>query len=75
MPAYKFRCDSCKSFFEVIMTITEYINHNLEIKCSKCNSENITRVPTILTVVYKGNGFYSTDSKERKKDEKGISAE
>jgi len=64
MPDYAFKCNTCKSLFCVVMTITEYILDNSKIKCSKCNSKDISRVLSIPSVVYKGDGFYSTDSKK-----------
>jgi putative FmdB family regulatory protein len=41
MPIYEFKCLECENIFEVLLINA---NENLEMKCSKCKSENLERV-------------------------------
>lgn len=60
MPFYKFKCNSCKKNFEVL----KKINEEKKTSCPYCDSEDTERVYGSVGVVFKGSGFYSTDSKK-----------
>jgi len=60
MPFYKFKCNSCKKNFEVL----KKINEEKKASCPYCDSEDTERVYGSVGVVFKGSGFYSTDSKK-----------
>lgn len=58
MPAYDFRCTSCRHTFEVKRPASETGNP----PCPLCKAET-KRVFTPVGVHFKGSGFYSTDAK------------
>jgi len=75
MPLYDYKCKKCEYVFEVQQRITEApLKH-----CPKCKGE-IFRLISAAGVVFKGSGFYVTDSgkskqygvssKQRKSDNK-----
>lgn len=62
MNTYMFECTNCKKEFEVI---TRYEDIGQTPKtCPECNHIMVRKF-TAPTIVYKGRGFYSTDSKSR----------
>lgn len=65
MPTYQYACSSCKHEFEVFQAFTDTsLTH-----CPECNGE-LRKVYSAVGVVFKGSGFYKTDSKT---DSKGPS--
>ncbi len=58
MPAYDFRCKSCRHTFEVVRPAGE----SSPPECPECGGDT-KRVFTPVGVHFKGSGFYSTDSK------------
>lgn len=64
MPRYDYKCKECDKVFEV----THGVNDNVE-KCKFCGGE-VRRVFHPVGIVFKGSGFYVTDSKA---DTKGLS--
>jgi len=60
MPTYAYTCDNCgdKEIFQSIMedTLTA---------CPQCNTMNFKKVYKDVGIIFKGKGFYSTDSKNR----------
>jgi len=62
LPRYEYKCKKCDESFEV----THGINDTVE-KCEKCGGE-VRRVFHPVGIVFKGSGFYATDS--RKPDNK-----
>lgn len=70
MPAYDYRCENCHTIFLVKASFTTLEKHKEEIVCPNCGSENVTRlVNKGVNVIYKGEGFYTTD-KGKENDEK-----
>jgi len=59
MPIYKYRCESCGNVVEVFQKIND---DPLE-TCETCGGE-LKKMIGNIGVVFKGNGFYSTDSKK-----------
>jgi putative FmdB family regulatory protein len=55
MPIYEFICQECKNIFE-LLTIKE--GNLVEIKCSTCDSDNLERVMSKVTVPSGGNPFF-----------------
>lgn len=63
MPAYDYRCASCGTRFEQVLSFSE----NPEgVRCPHCGgiSRRIFAPPTII---FKGHGFYVTDNKSRQR--------
>ena len=58
MPRYDYKCKKCGESFEV----THGIDETLE-SCEKCGGE-VRRVFHPIGIVFKGSGFYATDSKK-----------
>ena len=58
MPTYEYLCNECEHAFEAVQSFTEVaIEH-----CPKCNGE-VRKVYNNVGVVFKGSGFYKTDSR------------
>ncbi|MBU4173469.1 MAG: FmdB family transcriptional regulator [Actinobacteria bacterium] len=62
MPRYEYKCKDCGKTFEVV----HGINDNVE-SCQFCGSE-VRRLFHPVGIVFKGSGFYSTDSKSASKE-------
>jgi putative FmdB family regulatory protein len=58
LPRYEYKCKKCDASFEV----THGINDTVE-KCEECGGE-VRRVFHPVGIVFKGSGFYATDSKK-----------
>jgi putative FmdB family regulatory protein len=58
MPTYQYVCNSCNHEFEVFQAFSDSsLTH-----CPECNGE-VRKVYSAVGVVFKGSGFYKTDSK------------
>lgn len=55
---YLYKCKDCKAKLEVTLKLGEKLS-----KCPNCKSTEVSRVFTIPSVHFHGNGFYSTDTK------------
>ncbi len=64
MPTYVYECKSCKHVFEVFQSMSD---EPLK-KCEKCGKEIKRIIPggSSVGIVFKGSGFYSTDSRGSK---------
>jgi putative FmdB family regulatory protein len=69
MPTYQYACNACNREFEVFQAFSDSsLTH-----CPTCNGE-VRKVYSAVGVVFKGAGFYKTDSKtDSKKDSKSSS--
>ena len=57
MPTYQYACNSCNHEFEAFQTFEEAsLTH-----CPECNGE-VRKIYSAVGVVFKGSGFYKTDS-------------
>lgn len=63
MPIYQYKCNFCGNKFEEF----KKLNGTDTVLCPICGEE-ATRVFSSVGIIFKGSGFYSTDS--RKYDEK-----
>lgn len=59
MPTYEYRCPDCTQELEVVQSIQE---PSLT-QCPSCNGTRLRRVFSNVGVVFKGSGFYRTDSR------------
>ena len=58
MPTYEYLCNECENSFEAVQSFTEAAIE----QCPKCNGE-VRKVYNNVGVVFKGSGFYKTDSR------------
>ena len=67
MPNYDYECTSCNKVMEIFQQMSDA---PLE-KCPECGGEKITRlIAGGLGVIFKGSGFYVTDSKNTQSGKK-----
>lgn len=70
MPVYAYRCQECEHGFEVKQSFTE----DPLTDCPKCNTAgSVVRVIQPAGVVFKGSGFYVTDSRSNRSNLTGTS--
>jgi putative FmdB family regulatory protein len=59
MPVYTYHCDHCEAEFEKYQSFSE---ESLK-SCPECGQETLRKIYSPALVVFKGSGFYVTDSK------------
>lgn len=59
MPTYVYACDSCGVQFEKFQSFKEDPIQS----CPQCNKESVRRVFQPVGIVFKGSGWYITDSR------------
>ncbi len=69
MPTYTYQCDSCGHGFEAVQRFAD----DPLTKCPRC-SASIRRVIQPVGVVFKGSGWYITDSRPKSSSESGDGA-
>ncbi len=62
MPTYEYSCPSCKKSYELRESFSAESTH----KCQECRKGTAKRVLHAPRVVFKGSGFYVTDSRGTK---------
>lgn len=60
MPTYQYRCKECSNDLEVVQKFTDA---SLT-ECPRCRGE-LRKVYNAVGVVFKGSGFYATDSRSK----------
>ena len=61
MPTYEYVCDECGSEHEIVQAMTD---PTLTV-CPTCDKPGLRKVFTNVGVVFKGSGFYRTDSRTK----------
>jgi putative FmdB family regulatory protein len=61
VPWYDYQCEKCGTVFEV----NRSMNDTGKAKCHACGSTRTIRIYAASPIVFKGSGFYSTDSGHR----------
>lgn len=61
MPIYTYRCENCGVQFER----QQSFNDETLKRCPECNKNKLRRVITPSGIVFKGSGWYVTDSKSK----------
>lgn len=61
MPTYQYACNACTHEFEAIQSFSD----DSLTKCPQCTGE-IRKIYSAVGVVFKGSGFYKTDSVKKK---------
>lgn len=59
MPIYAYRCRSCGGEFERYQTFADAALR----LCPECRKKTLNRIVSLVGIVFKGPGFYSTDNK------------
>ena len=70
MPTYQYACTACGHEFEAIQSFSD----DSLTECPECKGE-IRKVYTAVGVVFKGSGFYKTDSATSNTARKNPTAE
>ena len=68
MPTYSYACTECDDRFDVVQAFTD----DALTTCEKC-SGRLRKLFNSVGVVFKGSGFYRTDSREDSKKSKSSS--
>jgi putative FmdB family regulatory protein len=72
MPTYEYACRKCGHTFELFQAITDRPRS----RCPQCRGKVDRLIGTGVGIVFKGSGFYATDSRPRKQeDASGATAE
>ena len=66
MPTYSYQCTECADRFDVVQAFTD----DALTTCEKC-SGRLRKLFNSVGVVFKGSGFYRTDSRESAKKSNG----
>ena len=61
MPWYDYQCEKCGAVFEVNRSMSD----TGKVKCHACGSARTIRIYAASPIVFKGSGFYATDSGHR----------
>ena len=64
MPTYEYACSTCDTNHEVVQPITD---DTLTV-CPVCGEPGLRKLFSNVGVVFKGSGFYRTDSRDKKSD-------
>ena len=64
MPTFDFHCKACNAVFEAGMTF----GAKTKPACPSCKSRNTEKQFSVPGVVFKGTGFYKTDSRAPHKE-------
>jgi putative FmdB family regulatory protein len=59
MPTYEYRCTACDEHLEVVQSFKD----EPLTKCPKCGKKALRKVFSPVGIVFKGTGFYKTDSR------------
>ncbi|HEV7865483.1 MAG TPA: FmdB family zinc ribbon protein [Acidimicrobiia bacterium] len=59
MPTYEYRCTACDEHVEVVQSFSD----EPLTKCPKCGKKALRKVFSPVGIVFKGSGFYKTDSR------------
>ena len=63
MPTYQYECTSCGHQFEQFQSFSDEPTKH----CPECNSD-VKKIYSAVGVVFKGSGFYKTDSQSKKSE-------
>jgi putative FmdB family regulatory protein len=70
VPTYEYRCEHCDENFDIVQSFHD----NPLQSCPTCGSP-VRKVFGNVGIVFKGSGFYKTDSREKREKKVGAGAE
>ena len=70
MPTYSYQCDNCGHVFEQFQKFSE----DPITLCSNCSKETVRRVIHPAGIIFKGSGWYVTDSRSKNKTDRNNAA-
>lgn len=70
MPLYTYRCNNCNYMFEA----NQHMSDSPLKECPSCGEDELRRVINNVGVVFKGAGFYVTDSRKGSSNGSGRSS-
>lgn len=59
MPTYQYVCGACEAPLEIVQSFSE----DALVECPACGAPELRKVYGSVGVVFKGSGFYRTDSR------------
>ena len=59
MPTYEYRCANCEEHLEVVQSFSD----DPLTTCPNCGKKTLRKVFSPVGIVFKGSGFYKTDSR------------
>jgi len=62
MPIFEYKCNDCSNIFELFILNKK---ENSSLFCKSCGSKDIHKIISPVGVIFKGSGFYITDSKKK----------
>ncbi|MFN6291462.1 MAG: FmdB family zinc ribbon protein [Candidatus Nanopelagicaceae bacterium] len=65
MPTYQYQCNACDHAFEVVQSFTDAAIS----VCPECGKD-VRKIYSNVGIVFKGSGFYKTDSQAKKSESK-----
>jgi putative FmdB family regulatory protein len=69
MPTYEYACEKCGEHLEVVQSFRD----DPLTRCPSCNGR-LRKVFSPVGIVFKGSGFYKTDSRDSKKAKSGSTS-
>lgn len=69
MPIYEYECDQCQHHFELEQSMKE----DPISTCPQCEGK-VRRIFSASSIIFKGSGFYSTDSRAPQGEKKSSEA-
>ncbi|MGC9529710.1 MAG: FmdB family zinc ribbon protein [Candidatus Bipolaricaulaceae bacterium] len=61
MPIYRYKCGRCGAEFRELVARGD----GAAVRCASCGCAEVTRLLSRFGVVYKGNGFYTTEYRRK----------
>jgi len=62
MPTYQYVCGACEAPLEIVQSFSD----DALVECPECGAPELRKVYGSVGVVFKGSGFYRTDSRNAK---------
>ena len=57
---YQYKCQNCNCEFEIVLPVDCLAT--TEICCPNCHTDNVKKQFNLFALIFKGDGFYKTDS-------------
>jgi putative FmdB family regulatory protein len=70
VPTYQYQCNSCEHAFEVVQSFSDA---PISV-CPECGKD-VRKIYSNVGIVFKGSGFYKTDSASKPSESKSSSAD